>query len=233
LRTAKVGGVRKCAGDVIAPCEWRVYHGGLLNWSWWRRWCAAKDAPEKEKKAMKAAIAILVAFAAFAQDFTPVRPAADTNGWGKVRWGMTVAEAKAALGDDAVVSTVVPGPNFTLIDRLTIKNVKIGDITASASIQTGRNSEVVCAVTINAAEMRDLASSRARTFDSLKRLLIEKYGAPKSEDRKPTGRGVEMAAIWTLPSTSITLRWYEIPGSDLGFVTIEYRAVDKKALDVL
>jgi hypothetical protein len=70
------------------------------------------------------------------------------------------------------------------------------------------------------------------TFDSLKILLIEKYGQPNNEDRKVEGRDVNSIVVWTFPSTSISLRRSETP-EGIGSVLVNYSAVDKKALDVL
>lgn len=109
----------------------------------------------------------------------------DVKGWNKVTWGMSVADVKAALGDQATPSTVVPGPNFTDIERLTINNLQVGDdLVGRCGIQTKRNSDAVTSIEIRFGQVRDDPSTRERGFDILKRLLIEKYGTPKNEDRK-------------------------------------------------
>lgn len=160
--------------------------------------------------------------------------APDIQGWGKVRWGMSVAEARAALGSDASDPTERSGPNFKLIEKILVREVKVGDLTAKASIQTARGSDLITAVTLGFGVLRDGISYRSSGFSTLKRLLIEKYGPPKTEDRKPADRGdIESIASWILPSTTITLLWHESPRYDLGYLTLQYQARDKAALDVL
>ena len=125
------------------------------------------------------------------------------------------------------------GPNAEAVIR---PGIRIGSLTAEASIQTSLNSDRVIAVTIEAAGLNTSPSRRAGAYDELKRLLIEKYGAPKDEQ---THRGTNPGdtvhlALWTFPGTSITLTWSETtPRYGLGYVTIRYQQVDKKALDIL
>jgi hypothetical protein len=46
---------------------------------------------------------------------------------------------------------------------------------------------------------------------------------------------VDSTVLWVFPSTSVTLLWSEgtNPKHDNRYVEIEYKAIDKKALDVL
>ena len=156
----------------------------------------------------------------------------DVDGWGKIKWGITVAEAKAALGEQASGPTEVPGRNDILIERIVIRDFLIEDLHCKVSIQSKRNSEVISAVDILVGDMRDPPFSRESAFDSLKKLLIEKYGSPKNEDRKVEGRDVKSLVFWTFPSTAISLRRSE-GRYGYGYVAVYYEAVDKKALDVL
>jgi hypothetical protein len=161
------------------------------------------------------------------------QPPADVKGWGKIEWGMTVQEAKTAYGSQAETSTVVPGPSFTAIDRLTIPRINIGDAKATASIQTKRESDKVSSVAIQVGDEADTPTVRSGNFDDTKKLLIEKYGQPKTEDRKPDSGYMRSTVVWTFPSTSITLLLVESQRFDIGYVSISYEAVDKKALDAL
>ena len=161
------------------------------------------------------------------------QPPADVKGWGKIEWGMTVQEAKAAYGSQAENSTVVPGPSFIAIDRLTIPGITIGSAKATASIQTKRESDKISSVAIQVGGETDTSAVRARNFDETKKLLIEKYGQPKTEDRKPDNGYMRSTVLWMFPSTSITLRQVESQRFDIGYVSITYEAIDKKALDVL
>jgi hypothetical protein len=170
---------------------------------------------------------LLIYTAAFAQP-------RDTDGWGKVKWGMTVEQVKAAYGAEAENSTVVPGPNFIFIDRLTVPNVKIGELEMKASLQTPKGSDQIKQVSITLkAPLESPSFIRSGAFDRLKGLLIEKYGAPANEDRTAERSSIIKTLLWSLPSTTITLIWSEGTRYELGYVELRYKAVDKKALDVL
>jgi hypothetical protein len=158
----------------------------------------------------------------------------DTDGWGKVKWGMTVEQAKAAYGSDAEDSTVVPGPNFLFIDKITLPNVKVGDLEMMASLQVPRGSGQIKQVSLSLkADMQAPSLVRSGTFERLKVLLIEKYGAPTDEDRATERDDLVKTALWSLPSTTIILGWSESTRYQLGYVWLSYKAVDKKTLDTL
>lgn len=158
----------------------------------------------------------------------------DVDGWGNLKWGMTVVEARSALGDQASKPTEKPGPNFILIDRIIINRLDIGSLKVRAAVMTNRDSEVISAVRIEAAMGHDpQVPARGDIFTNLKTMLIEKYGSPKNEDRKTDKGDIDSTVLWSFPSTSITLAWTEVPQYDLGYITINYKAVDKKALGVL
>jgi hypothetical protein len=160
----------------------------------------------------------------------------DVNGWSTIKWGMTVGEAKTALGDQATTSSAqVPGPNFADIERLVIKNLAVSDLVGQCSIFAKRGSDVVTSVAIRFGEIRDDPSSRERSFDELKRLLIEKYGQPKNEDRKVEpatvrGQTIISTVLWTFPSTSISLLRSESTAYGHGYVTVTYRQKEQTVL---
>lgn len=157
------------------------------------------------------------------------------QGWGPVTWGMTVAEAHAALGPAAVPATDRPGPNIVVVDRLLVPGIAIGGLTARAAIQTARESDRISAVTLDLAGLDASPRRRAEAFDQVKQLLMQKYGRPKDENSRRTPEGdTEHTVVWNFPATSITLTWQETtPRYALGFVTLRYQAVDRKALDIL
>ena len=151
-----------------------------------------------------------------------------------MKWGMTVEQARAAYGDQAQDSTVLRGPNFVAIDRLTIPNVKIGDVEVSASIQTPRGSDQITQISISLkADMQAPVFVRSHAFQRLKELLIEKYGRVTNEDRTTERDDLTSRLLWSLQSTTITLIWRESTKYQLGYVSLRYKAVDKKALDGL
>lgn len=158
----------------------------------------------------------------------------DTDGWGKVKWGMTVEAAKAAYGAEAEDSTIVPGPNFIFIDRITLPNVKVGDLEMKASLQVPKGSDQIKQVSLSLkADMQAPSFMRSGAFERLKALLIEKYGAPTNEDGTTEREHLVKTVLWSLPTTTITLIWSESSRYQLGYVSLRYKAVDKKALDTL
>ena len=177
-------------------------------------------------------LAVLLASAliAQAQDATPIKPTPDVFGWGKIKWGMSIQEARGVVAEFASQPVEPPGPNFVLVDRIMLKDVPIGDITCRIAIQAKRNSETVTAVTIHA--IAHAIEQRSEAFDTLKKLLIEKYGQPKSEDRRREARNTLAVSLWSFPSTSIALRRLEGPYG-IGYVVVEFSSVNKKSLDAM
>ena len=157
----------------------------------------------------------------------------DVGGWTRIRWGMTVSEAREAFPGQVSDPRVAAAPDATLIDRFIISDIKIGRITAEAAVQTERDSNQVVAVRLRAAGPSASPRERTNTFSALKQLLIVKYGTPQNEDHSPDGSGTtDSRVFWVFPSTSITLWWNEQTGGP-GFVTIHYEALDRQALDAL
>ncbi len=137
----------------------------------------------------------------------------DIDGWGKIKWGMTIAEARSAYGMSK------SGKNEEQRVFLEQK-IKVGDIDLSVEIAAKNNR-------IAKVELSDLPAGSS-DFDKIKTLLIQKYGTPASQESKIADFGVHATALWTFPSTSIFL---EGRGGDVVFLS--YTATDKKALDVL
>jgi hypothetical protein len=80
-------------------------------------------------------------------------------------------------------------------------------------------------------------SSGPGDFDTLKTLLIQKYGAPVSDQSTRENDSRVKTALWTFPSTSIelTLIWLDTSAGiqNIGTILLHYTAPDKKAMDNL
>ncbi len=158
----------------------------------------------------------------------------DVQGWTRIKWGMTVSEAREAFRGQVSDPRVATPPDAILVDRFIVTGLQIGRITAEAAIQTERDSNQVVAVRIRATGPMATALARTSTYSTLKHLLITKYGTPQNEDHSPYGSGgTDSRVLWLFPSTSITLRWSEMANGENGFVTIKYEALDRNALDAL
>jgi hypothetical protein len=157
----------------------------------------------------------------------------DVQGWTRIKWGMTVAEAREAFQGHVSDPGVATPPDALLVERFIVNDLQIGRISAEAAVESEVESNQVVAVRIRATGPRSAPQARVSTFSTLKHLLIVKYGTPQSEDHSPYGNGeTDNRVLWLFPSTSITLRWSESGGGD-GFVTIRYEALDRSALDAL
>jgi len=155
-------------------------------------------------------IAILLMFVAVA--LIGQTPPKDVDGWGKVKWGMTLGEAKAAVGSDSV----------------DVGEVKLGVHLYAARSEPDRYN----ALTKPIAEV-ELSTLLAKSddYNNLKTLLIQKYGKPISEDRKRDGEATDSRSVWIFPSTIIRLGGRDFQGHSL--VEVTYQPVDKKAKDAL
>lgn len=77
-------------------------------------------------------------------------------------------------------------------------------------------------------------SGRSDDFNTLKALLITKYGSPASDEAGiEQGRAVKRV-LWTFPSTSIRLTLDQPSNApSLGMIDIDYTPVDKTGTDAL
>jgi hypothetical protein len=159
----------------------------------------------------------------------------DVYGWGKIRWGMTVAQAKEVYGAGVRVSHD-KGENEEN-EKLVIDNFKIGDVSMKVSIQTETpNSDQIKSVkmTMPAENFLDKAETRSWPYVSLLNALTLKYGKPARTERETDEPVVSDSATWIFPSTTISLQRIESNGAArFGLVNLVYWATDKKAVNAL
>lgn len=126
----------------------------------------------------------------------------DVDGWDKIQWGMTMAEVRAAYHLDAQPETK---DGWTLLELNPVKlgGVQLG-VQAGARGDDGKISSVKLWLHFGLANSPP--GSSARDYDTLRSILIEKYGQPAKEE---TQRGENFRLIkkvsWTFPSTSILM----------------------------
>jgi hypothetical protein len=75
-------------------------------------------------------------------------------------------------------------------------------------------------------------AATTRDFDTLKTLLIQKYGPPIDGETRTDGTDGIRTFLWTFPSTSIRLTLTQGQKGQ-GRIDLEYMATDRSALDVL
>jgi hypothetical protein len=149
----------------------------------------------------------------------------DVDGWDRIKWGMTIAQARSAY---AVESQPESKDNWTLLD---LKPVKVGAIDMGVQLGARQGSQKISLVRLWS--FFGLPSSPplagAQDFDTLKTALIQKYGPPDNEEEK-RGENFRLlkTVLWTFPSTSILLRLEQSSSlPNLGNIFLEYGQVEK------
>jgi hypothetical protein len=154
-------------------------------------------------------------------------PPRDVDGWGKIKWGMTLADVSRVYEIDR-------HEDNDFWTQLISQPVDIGDITMKVSFGAKHGSEQVSKVHLwMTFGRRDSApTASAKDFDTLKTLLIQKYGSPADGGTETDGTDRIRTFLWTFPSTSILLTLTQGQNA-MGRIDLEYAATDKKALDAL
>jgi hypothetical protein len=149
----------------------------------------------------------------------------DVDGWDKIRWGMTIAEARAAYGIDTQPES---DDNWTL---LKLNPVKIGGV--EMGVQVGARQGTGKITLVRLWSYFGLSSSAPlagpQDFDTLKTTLIQKYGQPANEEAK-RGENFRLikTVLWTFPSTSILMTIEQSSSlPNLGNIILDYTATDK------
>lgn len=146
----------------------------------------------------------------------------DVDGWGKIHWGMTIADASQAYVIDR-------HEDNEFWSQLIAQPVMIGDITMRVSIGAKHGSEQISRVRL---WTNFRGKNGADDFDTLKTQLIQKYGPPIDGETRSEGTDGIRTFLWTFPSTSIRLTVTQSQNSQ-GRIEVEYNATDKNALDAL
>jgi|ERR1700733_2567102 hypothetical protein len=187
------------------------------EWSW----KVLKSASETMTKTA-VRLAALVGFAIALQGQSAPQ---DIAGWDKLKWGMTMAEARAAYKVDAQPEA---NDDWTL---LKLHPVNIGGVELGVQAGARHGSEKITLVTLWSYFGLTTSAPTAgpQDFDTLKTILIQKYGQPANEEVK---RGLNFRSIktvqWKFPSTSILMTLEQSASlPHLGNLTIDYTASDK------
>ena len=191
---------------------------GREHWCAVERWDSGEYYRAQERDAMNrvcrsAFWLAMVVPAIFGQTNTKQALPKDVDGWGKVKWGMPVAQARTLYASEIKEDIKL---HDSLI-ALKLEKVKVGNLDMGALLE-------VSGERINGVELSIFGlggEARESAYNTLKAMLIDKYGGATTDNQKST-------AIWVFPSTLITL---ETVGT--GILDITYKQSDKKAKDVL
>jgi len=170
--------------------------------------------------AVRLAVLAALAAALFAQS----KPK-DVNGWGNIKWGMTIAEVRPASSIDTQPETK---GDWTV---LVVKPVKIAGVEMGVQVGARRGSDKITSVKLWSYFGLPSSSPRAgpQDFDTLKATLIQQYGPP---DKEETKRGLNFrllkTVLWTFPSTSIQMTMEQSASlPSLGNIDLDYSANEK------
>jgi len=143
----------------------------------------------------------------------------DADGFGSIKWGMTVAEVKAAFpGLRAPERSELTSGGFQ--ERLIQPVLMIGSVEMNVSIQTRADSDLITRIVL---KLAPFVQHRKTAFQFLRNNLTQQYGTP-SHDSAPRGRKKEEREVWILPSTTITLDWRAESAGKLQLLDITYEA---------
>lgn len=141
----------------------------------------------------------------------------DVEGWGKIKWGMSIADASRAY-------VINRHEDNEFWSELIAEPIEFYDFKLRVAIGARHGSEQISRV-------RMWANS-TQEFDSLKTLLIEKYGPPIDGESRSEGTDAIRTFLWTFPSTSIRLTTRQDQKAQ-GRIDLVYLATDQQALDAL
>jgi hypothetical protein len=125
---------------------------GVIPWNWketiWEDWPLHLQGPDQPEEGhgeiiMKnVLIGILMAGSVL---FAQVK---DVDGWGKIKWGMTIAQVKAVYGAQ-VQNVSGPGAtNTDYVEKLAIMSLLIGGTNMKVTIETAPGSDLIKCVSM-------------------------------------------------------------------------------------
>jgi hypothetical protein len=158
-------------------------------------------------------------------------PPKDVFGWGKIKWGMTLADVKSAYKLPASTNEFPETKaecfhqpmDYCLPDRgshFSMDAVDVGDIHMGVTVEAAYGSTKVANVRLSDFAGASKNGVGIRDFDALRIMLIQKYGPIANQETKLDEIGARVTTVlWTFPSTAIILSLRE-----QSVVYLEYRA---------
>jgi hypothetical protein len=165
---------------------------------------------------MKTAVRLCLA-GVFAVTLLGQAPPRDVEGWGKIKWGMSIADASRAY-------VINRHEDNEFWSELIAEPIEFYDFRLRVAIGARHGSEQISRVR--------MWTNSTQEFDTLKSLLIQKYGPPIDGDTRNEGTDTIRTFLWTFPSTSIRLTLSQDQKSQ-GRIDLVYLATDQQALDAL
>lgn len=126
----------------------------------------------------------------------------DVNGWDNITWDMSLAQVRAAYHVEAQPETK---DDWTLLQ---LNPMKIGGVQMGVQVGARVGSEKIASIRLWSyfGIPNSPPGASAQDFDTLRTILIQKYGQPANDESK---RGENFRLIrtvsWAFPSTSILI----------------------------
>jgi hypothetical protein len=164
----------------------------------------------------------------------------DVSGWGKIKWGVTIDEAKALYPDLRPIQETRGTGQALIFNDFELDPSQAANITFYAEKTMGIT-DILLMFTkvggkVGGMDIESLpgslpAKTRREIFDDMKKLLLEKYGAPKSDENRIEGGFERTTMIWIFPSTLIEFQLSQsVRYAQLGRLSISYRSARKNPL---
>jgi len=154
----------------------------------------------------------------------------DIDGWDKIRWGMTIAEARAAYD---IHTQPENKDNWTLLylNPVKMSGVELGVQIGARQVGAREGSEKIALVRLWSffGLPSSAPSAGPQDFDTLKTALIQKCGHPAHEEMK-RGENFRLikTVLWKFPSTSILMTLEQSASlPNLGNIYLDYTATGK------
>jgi hypothetical protein len=133
----------------------------------------------------------------------------DPAGWTAAKWGMTTDQVRAAIPDAVPLTGREADRKIDgHLSPLGVPQIKLGPATVAGYFLFDASGKLE-----SVAFKADQVSTSATMFVNLSLALAEKYGRPMESTE-----GKNRTAQWTFPTTTIDLRYTEIPA--IGFQTL-------------
>jgi hypothetical protein len=157
---------------------------------------------------------------------------ADPGGWNNLKWGVTLA------GVRALYPTATEDRNDYWI-RLALPPVTIAGVPLGVTASAPKGSDKITQITLDCffsirLDPRQQLCGGPSDFETLKTLLLQKYGRQKNEEHKAFYNNLMHLFLWVFRSTSIELQLSQDKDAPLvGGIGIKYRALDPRAAGLL
>jgi hypothetical protein len=158
---------------------------------------------------------------------------ADPGGWNNIKWGMTLA------GIRALYPAAVDDRSNPYWINLALPAIKIGGVPFGVTASAPKGSDKITQITLDCffsirLDPRQQLCGGPSDFETLKTLLLQKYGRQKNEEHKVFYNDRMHLFLWVFPSTSIELQFSQDKDAPLvGGIGIKYRALDPRAAGLL